>query len=251
MELAHLTWPDVDGLDPDTPVIIPVAALEQHGRHMPVFTDSMLLGEIVRRAHERLKGKTLLVPLMWLGNSHHHMDFPGTVSARPRVWLDLLDGLVDNFVTHGFRRIVVINGHGGNDVPSRQTTFEIRQRYRDRRDLLILSATYWDLADPATEIEGLHQNQMGHACEWETSMILRLRPDLVKGHTEVSEVKFGNPFRPAQRAWIMPDRSKAGHVGAPAAASPEKGEQLLESFANGLTEFMTRVIGWDGKSWDG
>ena len=65
-------------------------ALEQHGHHMPVFTDSMLLGEIVRRAHEQTADQTLLVPLMWLGNSHHHMDFPGTVSAQPRLWIDLL-----------------------------------------------------------------------------------------------------------------------------------------------------------------
>jgi len=96
MELARLTWPEVDALDRDMPVIIPVAALEQHGHHMPVFTDSMLLGEIVRRAHESLEDRALLVPLMWLGNSHHHLDFPGTVSAEPRVWLDMLSGLVDS-----------------------------------------------------------------------------------------------------------------------------------------------------------
>lgn len=251
MELANLTWPDVDSLDRNTPVIIPVAALEQHGRHMPVFTDSMLLGEIVRRAHQQVRDQTLLVPLMWLGNSHHHMDFPGTVSAQPRVWIDLLSGLVDNFVTHGFRRIVVINGHGGNDVPGRQATFEIRQRYRDRRDLLLLFATYWSMANPAASIPDLRQGEMGHACEWETSMILRLTPELVKNHQDVSEVEFGNPFLPAQRAWIMPDRSEPGHIGDPASATPEKGEQLLQLFADGFTQFIQRVTRWNGTSWDG
>ena len=251
MELANLTWPDVDALDRDTPVIIPVAALEQHGRHMPVFTDSMLLAEIVRRAHEELEEQTLIVPLMWLGNSHHHMDFPGTVSAQPRVWLDLLGGLVDNFVAHGFRRIVVVNGHGGNDVPGRQAMFEIRQRYRERQDLLLLLATYWNLADPVTSIPGLQQTEMGHACEWETSMILRLTPNLVKRHEEVPKIEFGSPFLPAQRAWIMPDRSEPGHIGDPAIATQEKGEQLLTLFANGLVQFLQRVSSWDGKSWEG
>lgn len=251
MELAQLTWPDVDALDRQTPVLIPVAALEQHGRHMPVFTDSLLLGEIVRRAHEPLREQLLLVPLMWLGNSHHHLDFPGTVSAAPRVWLDLLNGLLDNFITHGFHRIVVINGHGGNDVPSRQVTFEIRQRYRHRRDLLLLCATYWNLVAAADKIAGLSQDQMGHACEWETSMILRLAPQLVKNHPAVAEVPFGNAFHPAQRAWVMPDRSQPGHIGVPAAASAEKGEQLLQVFADGLITFLQRVIGWDGKSWEG
>ena len=251
MELAELTWPDVDALDRSTPVVIPVAALEQHGHHMPVFTDSMLLNEIVRRAHAKLSGQVLLVPLMWLGNSHHHLDFPGTVSAEPRVWLDLLGGLVDNFVTHGFRRIVVINGHGGNDVPGRQATFEIRQRYRDLQDLLLLFATYWELENPLAKIPDLCQTQMGHACEWETSMILKLKPQLVKQHQLVSAVDSGNPFLPAQRAWTMRDRSQEGHVGNPAAATQDKGEQLFELFAGGLERFLKRVIRWDGTSWDG
>ncbi|MEZ6126406.1 MAG: creatininase family protein [Planctomycetaceae bacterium] len=251
MLLADLTWPDVDRLDRSTPVIIPVAALEQHGHHMPVFTDSLLMGEIVRRAHEQLGDRVLQVPLMWLGNSHHHLDFCGTVSAEPRVWLDLLSGLVDNFITHGFRRIVVINGHGGNDVPGRQATFELRQKYRSRRDLLLLFATYWNLAGPVTHISGLHQNEMGHAGEWETSMILRLRPELVKNHQQVAEVPFGNPFLPAHRAWTMPDRSVPGHVGAPALATAEKGEQLLKVFADGLVEFLHRVLAWDGQAWEG
>jgi creatinine amidohydrolase len=251
MELAKLTWPDVDSLDRDTPVIIPVAALEQHGHHMPVFTDSMLLGEIIRRAHAEVEQQTLLVPLMWLGNSHHHMDFPGTVSAEPRVWLDLLSGLIDNFITHGFRRIVVFNGHGGNDVPGRQATFEIRQKYRSRSELLLLYATYWSLADPPSSIPGLTQSAMQHACEWETSMILRLHPELVKDHQNAESIDQGKPFLPAQRAWITKDRTSTGHIGAPNAATPEKGEQLLQLFSKGVTKLMQRVIDWDGKSWDG
>lgn len=250
MELAKLTWPDVDALDRDTPVIIPVAALEQHGHHMPVFTDSMLLGEIMRRAHEELQNQTLLVPLMWLGNSHHHMDFPGTVSAEPRVWLDLLSGLVDNFITHGFRRIVVFNGHGGNDVPGRQATFELRQKHRSRSDLLLLYATYWGLADPPSALPELTQTSMQHACEWETSMILRLQPELVKDYQGAETIDAGNPFLPASRAWITRDRSPTGHIGAPNAASAEKGEQLLELFSNGVVDLLKRVISWDGKSWD-
>lgn len=251
MELANLTWPRIDALDRNTPVIIPVAALEQHGHHMPVFTDSMLMGEIVDRAHKELTEQTLLVPLMWLGNSHHHMDFPGTVSAEPRLWIDLLGGLVDNFITHGFRRIVVLNGHGGNDVPGRQAMFEIRQRYRQRNDLLLLFATYWNLADPTSAIPGLRQTEMQHAGEWETSMILRLAPELVDNHTDVSEIGLGNSFLPAQRAWIIPDRSEPGHIGDPAVATAEKGEQLLSLFTDGVVQLLHRVIRWDGKSWEG
>src|SRR5690349_3446211 len=120
MQLAELTTYQVRDLDKRTPVVFPVAALEQHGTHLPLFTDSMLLGEIVRRVSERFSGQVLFAPLLWLGNSDHHLDFAGTLSAAPRTYLDLLGGFIDNFVQHGFKRLVFINGHGGNDVPGRQ-----------------------------------------------------------------------------------------------------------------------------------
>src|SRR5215207_9549923 len=85
-----MTWPQVAALSKDVPVAVPVAALEQHGRHMPRFTDSLLLGEVLRRAKEAIGDRVVFAPLMWLGNSHHHLDFPGTLSASPRVYLDLL-----------------------------------------------------------------------------------------------------------------------------------------------------------------
>jgi creatinine amidohydrolase len=252
MLLAELTWSDVAALDRNTPVVFPVAALEQHGRHMPVFTDSLLMGEIARRAELELKDDVLFAPLQWLGNSHHHLDFPGTLSAEPRVYLDLLCGLLENFIAHGFRRLVILNGHGGNDVPGKQAVFEVRQRHRDRGDLLLLFATYWNLvADPSKAHPGLQQQVMGHACEWETSMVLRLNPGLVKGLASVGEVPFGNPFEPASRGWIMTDRSEPGHVGDPTLASAEKGEALFEAFTTGTVSMLRRVIQWDGASWEG
>lgn len=252
MLLSDLAWPAVNALAPDTPVVFPVAALEQHGRHMPVFTDSMLLGEITRRAHDRLAEKVLFAPLMWLGNSDHHMDFPGTLSARPRVYLDLLNGLIDDFVNHGFRRIVIVNGHGGNDVPGKQAVFEARQRFRQRTDLLLLFATYWNLAtDPAKSHPDLKQTRMGHACEWETSMVLQLRPELVVDLGKTVPVAFGNPFEPASRGWVMPDRSEPGHVGDPRGATAEKGEALFATFSDGLVSLLERVLAWDGQSWEG
>src|SRR6185503_17229344 len=98
MQLAEMTWPAVQALNKNTPVVFPVAALEQHGGHLPVFTDSLLLGEIVRRASERLRDEVLFAPLQWLGNSDHHLDFPETLSAPPRAYLELLGGLMDNFL---------------------------------------------------------------------------------------------------------------------------------------------------------
>ena len=249
MQLAELSWPSVEALSKDTPVMFPVAALEQHGHHLPVFTDSMLLGEIVRRASERLKEKVLFAPLMWLGNSDHHIDFPGTLSARPRTYLELVSGLGNDFIRYGFKRIVFVNGHGGNEVPGRQALFEVRQQHRERTDLLLLLATYWNLGVKVDE--SFHQKEMSHACEWETSMILRLAPHLVGNYKKAEPVEPGTGFAPGFRAWTTRDRTKAGHIGFPNLASAEKGEALFKIFADGLVNFLERVVAWDGKTWNG
>ena len=252
MHLTDLTWPDVAALSKDTPVVFPVASLEQHGRHLPFCTDSMLTNEIARRAEAALGNNALFAPLLWLGNSHHHMEFPGTLSAEPRVYLDILCGLLDNFIAHGFKRLIILNGHGGNDVPGKQAVFEIRQRHRQRKDLLLLLITYWKVNDEASKPHpDLRQAAMLHACEWETSMVLRLAPHLVKDHRHVPPQEPGNAFEPASRGWIMPDRSEHGHVGDAREATAEKGEALFQAFTRGVVELIERMIAWDGKSWEG
>jgi len=252
MELPDLAWPAVAALPKTTPIVFPIAALEQHGHHMPVFTDSLLCGEIMRRVKLTPVGeKCLFAPLQWFGNSHHHLDSPGTLSASARTYLDMLQDLAKCFLSHGFSRIVFVNGHGGNIVPSQQALFELKQEHRKWHELLLLSITYWDsVGSPPTDIPGLVQKHMGHACEWETSMMLRLAPHLVVGDVAaVPEVPFGKGFAPGYRAWVMPDRSELGHIGTPSAATAEKGEALFAYFAAGVAAYLERVVNWDG-TWD-
>ncbi len=247
-----MPWTAVDKLPKDTPVVIPIAALEQHGHHLPLFTDSLLCGEIVRRVEQSMQEQILVLPLMWLGNSDHHLDFAGTISAPPRVYLDMLVGLMDNLITHGFKRLLLLNGHGGNDIPGKQATFEVRQSYRHRRDLLLLFTTYWSLGSVPWEVAPeIEQREMGHACEWETSMILRLAPHLVGDYKNAPVVEFGNSFRPASRGWITKERTGPGHIGSPHLASSEKGEVLFSAFAKDVQDLLQRMIRWDGHSWEG
>ncbi|MBX7106692.1 MAG: creatininase family protein [Gemmataceae bacterium] len=248
MQLAELAWPNVESLDRNLPVVIPVAALEQHGHHLPVFTDSLLLGEVVRRVSERFRETALFAPLTWLGNSHHHLDFPGTLSADPRVYLDLLRGLANQFLGFGFRRIVFLNGHGGNIVPGKQAIFELRQEHRERKDLLLLFATYWETA-VVPEDGTFQQREMGHACEWETSMILRLAPQLVGDYQSAVDLPAEGEFQATPRAWTTKDRTSIGHIGAPRLATAEKGERLFATFADGVERLLNDVRGWSGKSW--
>lgn len=246
-----MTWPQVAALSKDTPVVIPTAALEQHGHHLPVFTDSMLVGEIARRAEAALRERVLLAPVMWLGSSQHHLDYAGTMSAAPRTYIDLVADMVENFVAHGFKRIVIVNGHGGNNVPVQQALFEVRQRHRQRDDLLLLFAAYWALgAQPHAAEPSIEQEVMQHACEWETSMMLALAPHLVGDYQAAETVDPASPFAPAVRSWITRDRSPRGHIGSPAVSTAAKGEKLFELFSADVVHLLKRVIAWSGRGWN-
>ena len=192
----------------------------------------------------------LVTPLQWIGTRPSPRLRRDDVAAPPRTYLDPFATWLDNFLAHGFRRIVVVNGHGGTTC-RRNRSFELRQKYRERQDLLLLFGTYWLLGQP-TPMTGFVQDHMGHACEWETSMMLRLAPHLVGEYLKTELVPFGTPFEPATRGWTTPDRSGPGHIGDPRAASARKGEQLFGRFAaDAVAGILKRVIAWDGRSWSG
>jgi serine/threonine protein kinase len=121
-----------------------------------------------------------------------------------------------------------------------------------RTDIYALGS-YWTLGGKPWESDpSMVQRRMGHACEFETSMMLRLHPHLVAGDVkQLKDVDWGNPFEPASRGWITKDRTEPGHIGFPRHATAEKGEILFRTFAADVVALMERVIKWDGKSWDG
>jgi creatinine amidohydrolase len=249
MNLADLPWPKIASLAHKATLVFPVAAIEQHGHHLPVATDSMLLAEVVRRIQAQLTGESVLfAPQQWLGNSDHHLSFSGTLSLDPRGYVNLLNRLLDNAISHGFRRIVFLNGHGGNDTPGRQAVFETRQRHRSKNDLLLLFTTYWDHSRPFESRADLAQRSMGHACEWETSMIQAIAPGLVGPISQLVDVPMGYEFEPAYRGWITDERSVLGHIGAPRHASADKGEYLLSCFGQTVAAFLSKVSSWEGSS---
>ena len=92
---------------------------------------------------------------------------------------------------------------------------------------------------------------MGHACEWETSMMLRVNPRAVGEIAGLQPVPFGNAFEPAHRAWVTQDRTEPGHIGSPHLATAEKGEMLFAAFSQDVIEMLGRVAQWNGKSWEG
>ncbi len=162
-------------------VVLPIGSLEQHGHHLPMLTNSLIGEEIVRRAHAELGEAVLFLPMLWVGASDHHRGLPGAISASNDTYTHLLMDILDSLIGNGFRRIVLLNSHGGNGGPGGNAIYQIQLRHRDKPDLWLTMVSWFTIAGPQiAQIASLQQKHVTHACELETSMILRLRPELVK-----------------------------------------------------------------------
>ena len=113
----QLIWPEVrQRAEEGAVIVIPVAAIEQHGYHLPVDVDNLLVEHVTEEAARRSEGKILTVPMIHYGFNEHNMGFPGTVTIRPYVFTDFLFDVAQSFVRQGFDRIVIVNGHGSNQM---------------------------------------------------------------------------------------------------------------------------------------
>src|SRR5215831_1768985 len=179
MRFHDMTWPLLRQVPRDATVVVaPIAACEQHSRHLPTFTDTILVTAVAEGVEQRLPQQVLLLPTLWLGASSHHLRFGATLSAEVDTHISMLCDLLQPLLEDGYQRILLLNGHGGNIDTMYVALRRIQPRYRDR---ILGAASYWELAD--RELAALAQGprkSMGHACEFETSMMLALRPDLVR-----------------------------------------------------------------------
>jgi creatinine amidohydrolase len=222
----------------DAIVIVPVGSLEQHGPHLPVEIDT-LLGETVALRTALLVAErepVLVLPMLWTGLSEHHMSFGGTITLDTETFLAMLRCVCESIVRHGFRRIVLLNGHGGNENAMRVAADDLSPRL----GVSIVQFTYWYAA--AAVIAPLLEKQSGlwHACEAETSMCMALHPELVAEERirlaevnttpDVAEIVGAGVYR-----WrSLASRSSAGVIGYPSVASAAKGKKLLAAITRDL-----------------
>ncbi len=229
----------------DAIVILPVASLEQHGPHLPVEVDSLLGETIAQRAAAALTARgipTLTLPVIWTGLSEHHMSFGGTITLDPPVFAALIEGVIRSVARHGFRRIVLLNAHGGNETALRAITDDLTPRL----GLPLVQFTYWYAA--AAAIAGILEIQSGlsHACEAETSMMLALHPELVARERVPPPPPDQAPELPAgvYRWRSIAARSATGVIGHPEAATAEKGEILFAAIAATLADKLADPDLW-------
>ena len=253
MRLEQAKWPDLAGLK-DRIFVLPLGSLEQHGHHLPVFTDSMIIGHVADRV-EALRGdRIVLLPVQWLGHSPHHRRF-GCVSLDLFPYIEMIRGMCRSVIAMGARRILLLNGHGGNDVPCKAALRELKTEFENMRDLYIAYATYWNLASAEFQaIRDSPEGGMGHACEMETSILLASHPESV----DTAKAVRGGPS--AERGFKTIDMlkgeaffminefdefSETGVIGMPDFATAEKGEQFLEAAAHGVVRFLDEFGKWD------
>ena len=253
MRLEQAKWPALAGLK-DRIFVLPLGSLEQHGHHLPVFTDSMIIGQVADRV-EALRGdRIVLLPVQWLGHSPHHRRF-GCVSLDLFPYIEMIRGMCRSVIAMGARRILLLNGHGGNDVPCKAALRELKTEFENMPDLYIAYATYWNLA--SAEFQAIRESPeggMGHACEMETSILMARHPETV----DTAKAVRGGPS--AERGFKTIDMlkgeaffminefdefSETGVIGMPDFATAEKGEQFLEAAAHGVVRFLDEFGKWD------
>lgn len=233
---------------PQSVALLPLAALEQHGPHLPVEVDCVLAEAVARRTAETLAAtfQVAVLPVVWTGISEHHVSFGGTISLGFEAYAGLVEGICRSLTRAGFRRIVLLNGHGGNDSALKVLVDELQPRL----EAALVHLTYWHAAAETIAPLLEAQDRLLHACEAETSMMLALRPELV----DPSRIPPGEhgPATAVDRAsggihrWrTIAARSASGVVGVPSAASAAKGERLLAAIAAAIAAKIALPGFWE------
>jgi mycofactocin system creatininase family protein len=243
--LSDLTSPEIGdaiarGVDS---VIIPVGSTEQHGPHLPLSTDSLHTVAVLERVAERLPA--LIAPLIPVGRADHHMAFPGTITVRHETLHAVLRDWCDSFFRHGFKRVLIYSGHGGNAAPLARIIADLVAENASRT---IIGCTDWSVYDdalfPVASALGVGMEAAGwHAGELEASMILALDGSLV--HMDRAAPGFlGNLADVRDR--LMSDGiqavSPSGVLGDPRGATRAHGERYLDALTDSVARFFEAAI---------
>lgn len=241
------------GLAEQTVAVLPVAAIEQHGPHLPVSVDTDLVNGVVAAclAHLPASVPVLFLPTQAVGKSDEHVRFPGTLTLTAETTIRLWTEIGESVARAGLRKLVLFNSHGGQvsimDIVAREL--------RARCNLIVLSTSWYTL--PLGEaVDGLFppaEHRFGiHAGDIETSMMLALHPQRVNmaqardfrsaSQERAAEFPILGNGRSAKLGWQMQDYHPAGAVGNAAAASADKGRALVEAAGLQLATLLQEVV---------
>ncbi|HUS34751.1 MAG TPA: creatininase family protein [Verrucomicrobiae bacterium] len=247
-----LTWPEInDAIDLRKVCIVPCGAVEQHGHHLPLDVDMVCPTGIANGAGREIPDQILVLPTVCYGYTGHVMDFPGTINNHFEHFIDHVLDITKSLAYHGFKKIVLLNGHGSNmpnlDLVARRTNLET--------DAECILAAWWNLLTIDKEFlprwrQSKFPGGCAHACELETSLYMYLdggnvRTDLIKSgeisfNTENNEFNWVDLFAagPATLISWTSSYSETGVLGAAELATAEKGRVAYEEAVKQLVRFV-------------
>lgn len=229
----------------DATVIMPVASMEQHGPHLAVGVDTVLCEGVCRLAAEAVQSEmpVVVAPTLWCGLAEHHMAFGGTFTFDLPTYRAVLLAFLKSIARHGFKRVLIVNGHGGNIA----ALAAFLPDFTVETGLKLCATTYFELAQPgiATVLED--QDRVRHACEGETSLMMALAPDLVR-RDKLPEAVGPSHSTPRPlgvgRYRSFRSFSETGVVGDARKATKAKGEKLASICRDQIISVLK-----DGEAW--
>jgi creatinine amidohydrolase len=209
--------------------VLPVGSLEQHGDHLPVGTDSLLVETICVRAADLAEADVIVAPTVWTGLSPHHVRLGVTVTLEPELLIEMTRQIV-RCLRPWFGEVAIVNGHGGNRGWLGALALAEECAY----------VNYWELVEPSllSELFSVDLGSIGHAGQAETSAMLTVAPDLVGAASPAFE-----PITRANDPFLLPDMGVSGVLGDPAAASPTAGERFVGTACRALAELLDDLVG--------
>ena len=242
----RLTGPELKALaERDALPVLPIGSLEQHGPHLPVWTDSFIAHAMCIAAAERATDiPAVVLPPLWTGLSEHHLPFGGTITLDHATLHAVLRCVVRSLQAQGFSRLLIVNGHGGNIDPLAVSVRELAHEFG-----MPVVVTTWSNVAPVEIAKALTtQGGIMHACEGETALWLALDPGQVR-MDKIEEAAGGNAGVQApagySRFYSFAERApRTGVKGDPRAATAEKGQAMLDAVAVNLARAMRDPVLW-------
>lgn len=241
--LAEMTRDEArEAFDQGAMVVLPTGSIEQHGRHLPLMVDTLAVTHIAEAAGRRAAERVPLVvaPTMHFGVSHHHLPFAGTMSLTANLYMECLKELIRCLYHHGVRKVVLVNGHGGNQNPNGVVAHALVNE--EGLEMSLGQASYWTIANQALIDAGASEvadRFPGHAGGFETSLTLAIRPDLVdldKRRAPEADLNSAAPHAVEHGAF-----ARAGGTSDDASrADLEAGKRLLEASIGAVADYLVQ-----------
>ncbi|TVP64328.1 MAG: creatininase family protein [Leptolyngbya sp. LCM1.Bin17] len=246
----YLTWTEIEAMahKQDVVIVQPMGAIEQHGPHLPLVVDSAISTTVLGKALAQLDSEVpaYSLPPLYYGKSNEHWHFPGTITLSAETLLRVIHDVAESLYRAGFRKLVLLNAHGGQPQVLEIAARDLHQTYPD---LMVFPLFVWAVPNCAGELLTPQELEMGiHAGDAETSLMQVIMPDQVRQDRCQAEfpqdlptdswltMEGALPF-----AWVTRDLSASGVLGDPTLATPAKGQQLLDSLVAGWVRTLEDI----------